>query len=361
MEEGRETTEKEKSFEGDLPTALQPRAETLPTTEFVKVEKNLASLGFFTPSSKRTRDEKSKTVSVTVVIDGKRFDAKATIAPTALFGLPITADQDKWLALHKIISDIQLRDGQLTNPVSFTSAEILALLRIYKDSGKNYRDVSDWLDVMVGTTIISEGAVYVSGQRTIKKDTFHVFDRAVSFGRQLPDGSIADKNYVWLSEWQLKNINDHHQLPIDLDTYRQLKNYIAKALVPLLQIWLYATRQDGVFEKRYDELCQILNIRQWTYLSKIKEKLGPSLDELKQFGYLADWQIEKTSDKQNYKILFYHGKNFNRDRSARLNRKRSLNGGDGPTERVAHSDSVSRTQERQKSHSRPEIPANLPQ
>ena len=73
------------------------------------------------------------------------------------------------------------------------------------------------------------------------------------------------------------------------------KNHIAKALVPLLQIWLYATRDEGVFEKRYDELCQILNIRQWTYPSKIKEKLGPSLDELKQFGYLS--RLENRKDK----------------------------------------------------------------
>jgi hypothetical protein len=310
---------------GDGKTVQVP-AETLPSTEFVKVEKNLASLGFFTPSSKRTRNEMSKTVAVTVVIDGKRVEAKATIAPTALFGLPITADQDKWLALHRILTDIQTRDGEVKNPVSFTSAELLALLKIYRDSGKNYRDVSDWLDVMVGTTIISEGAVYVAGRRAFGKDTFHVFDRAVSFGKQLPDGSIADRNYVWLSQWQLQNINDHHQLPIDLETYRQLRNHIAKALVPLLQIWLYATRDDGVFEKRYDELCQILNVRRWNYLSKIKEKLGPSLDELKKFGYLSDWQIEKMSDKRSYKIVFYHGEKFHRDHRIRQSRKNISSG-----------------------------------
>lgn len=325
MQEGREPTEKGTDLEGEVRTALQAASSKLPSNDFVKVEKNLASLGFFTPSSKRTRNEKAKTVVVTVVIDGKRIEAKATIAPTALFGLPITADQDKWLALHKILEDIQARDGKVANPVCFSSAELLALLKIYKDSGKNYRDVGDWLDVMVGTTIISEGAVYFAGKRTFGKDTFHVFDRAVSFGKELPDGSIADKNYVWLSQWQLQNINDHHQLPIDLDTYRQLRNHIAKALVPLLQIWLYATRDDGVFEKRYAELCQILDIRQWTYPSKIKEKLGPSLDELKQFGYLADWRIEKTSDQQGYKVLFFHGEKFHSDRRARQSRKQLAN------------------------------------
>ena len=272
-----------------------------------------------------------------------------------------------WPILHKILTDIQARDGQLTNPVSFSSAELLALLKIYKDSGKNYRDVSDWLDVMVGTTIISEGAVYFGGKRTFGKDTFHVFDRAVSFGKQLPNGSIADKNYVWLSEWQLQNINDHHQLPIDLDTYRQLRSHIAKALVPLLQIWLYATRDEGVFEKRYEELCQVLNVRQWNYLSKIKEKLGPSLDELKQFGYLADWQIEKTSDGQNYKIVFYHGEKFHRDRRARQNRKQVLTGeGKQRTDdhtlstRAEHNQDI-RGQHFSKTNSAPDRPAPDPQ
>src|ERR1700722_13195673 len=316
-----EESEKQIGLEGEGGTAMHAATTRLPSAEFVKVEKNLASLGFFTPSSKRARDEKSKTVSVTIVLDGKRIDAKATIAPTALFGRPITADQDKWLPLNKILADVQARDGEVTNPVSFSSAELLALLKIYKDSGKNYKDVSDWLDVMVGTTIISEGAVYSGGKRVFGKDRFHVFDHAVSFGKELPDGSIADKNYVWLSQWQLQNINNHHQVPIDLDTYRQLRYFISKALVPLLQIWLYATRNDGVFEKRYDELCQILNIRRWTYFSKIKEKLGPSLDELKQFGYLADWRIEHTSDNQGYKILFFHGEKFHRDRRERQSRK----------------------------------------
>ena len=53
-------------------------------------------------------------------------------------------------------------------------------------------------------------------------------------GSELPDGRSADRNYVWLSDWQLENINNNYLLPIDFDTYRRLKNHIAKALVPLL-------------------------------------------------------------------------------------------------------------------------------
>lgn len=293
------------------------RTKTTPRPKFVKVEKNLASLGFFTPSSNRVRDEKAKTISFTKTIDGKRVEAKATIAPSALFGLPITADQDKFLALQRIVTDIQQRQGRVENPIGFTSAELLKLLQ-QQDAGGRYKEIEEWLKVMTLTGIISEGVVYFAGKKQWVSDTFHVFDRAVSTGKELPDGSVADRNYIWLSDWQLENINKNHLLPVDLEAYRQLNNHIAKALVPLLQIWLYASREEGSFSKRYDELCQILNIREHRPVSLIKRQLVPSLDELQAHRYLASWNLERTVDSRGYKVVFRHGEKFHGDRRRRL-------------------------------------------
>jgi hypothetical protein len=132
----------------------------------------------------------------------------------------------------------------------------------------------------------------------------------------MPDGNLADQNYLWLSDWQLENINNNYLFPLDLETYKRLKNHIAKALVPLLQIWLYATREGGSFEKRYEDLCQILNISQYRHLSKIKEKLGPSLEELKKHQYLAGWFIKETLQRDGFKVILYHGEKFHRDQMA---------------------------------------------
>ena len=320
MQEGREIIEERIDGEGGGGTSLRPGAETLPSTEFVKVEKNLASLGFFTPSSKRLRNAQEKTFTITTVAEGKRLELRGTIIPSAKYGLPITADQDKWIALCKILTDVMRKEGRVTNPVSFSSAEILRLLRKHRHSGKNYREIEEWLDVLFSTTIFSEGVVYLANEKRRVKDRYRVFDRAVSFGKELPDGKVADKNYVWFSDWQLQNINSNHLLPIDLEAYRSLRNHISKALVPLLQIWLYTTRDQGVFEKRYDELCRMLNIQQYRYESLIVRTLSPSLNELKQVGYLAEWRIEETSDRDGYKILFFHGEKFHRDRRTRLKR-----------------------------------------
>ncbi|HEX8091338.1 MAG TPA: replication initiator protein A, partial [Blastocatellia bacterium] len=288
------------------------------STDFIKIEKNLAALGFFTPSSKKIKNVKEKTISFMRVIDGNKVDTRVAIVPAAKYGLPITSDQDTYFAIFKIATEIHRQKGRVTNPIGFTSAEILHLQDKSAVSGFHYKELDEQLMRMLTTTIISEGAVYLAGRRVWAKDAFHVFDRVVMFGKAMDDGTIADKNYVWLSEWQLENINNNYLLPVDFETYKRLKSHIAKALVPLLQVWLYASRDEGCFEKRYDELCQILSVRQYKHLSQIKLWFAPSLDELKAHGYLATWKIVKTSDGGGFKILFYHGEKFHRDRHRRL-------------------------------------------
>jgi hypothetical protein len=89
MEEETSITEQSGFQEGESSTALHVLTDALPTTEFVKVEKNLASLGFFTPSSKRLRNTQEKSFTITTVADGKRMELKGTIIPSAKTnGLP---------------------------------------------------------------------------------------------------------------------------------------------------------------------------------------------------------------------------------------------------------------------------------
>jgi hypothetical protein len=158
-----------------------------PISEAVRIEKNLASLGFFTPSSKRIKAAKKKTIVFTRLVDGQKAEARATILPSAEYGLPITADQDKYLALQKIITDIRQRDGEVRNPIGFSSAELLRILGRRVAAGKNYDDIAEWLKRMTLTGISSEGTVYFAGRKVWASDTFHVFERSASFGARRGD------------------------------------------------------------------------------------------------------------------------------------------------------------------------------
>lgn len=317
---------KKKSSKSEAKIEATQETNGFATSDFIKVEKNLTSLGFFTPSTHKIRTPQAKEVSFTRTHEGKREKVSVTIAPSVLSSLPTTADQDKYLAFQKIITD-RRQDGEaIRNPISFTSAELLRSLDRRVDAGKNYDDIESWLDRMTSTTVISKSAVYFAGRKSWATDRFHVIERAVSIGQELPDGTIADKNYVWLSEWQLENINNNYVLPIDLETYKRLKNYISKALVPILQVWLYTSQEEGAFEKRYDEFCQYLHVRQYEHLSKIKEKLSPALDELVAHGYIVSWQIERASDGESYKVVLNHGRKFFADGRKRLAQRATATG-----------------------------------
>lgn len=295
---------------------LQPTLNSLEIRrqQFVEIEKNLISIGFFTPSSKRLEQVEKKSVSIIRYLEGRRIETTATIIPSRLYGLPVTADQDKYLALQEIVGDVRRKRGLIENPMGFSSAQLLRILGKAK-SGKSYDEVAEWMKRMTATTV--NAVVYLAGRKAWVDDTFHVFDRTVLMGKELPGGRIADMNYIWFSDWQLENINAHYQYPIDLPTYFQLRSHIAKALVPLLQVWLHASMKRGRFEKNYSDLCQILNVKRYAHVSKIKLGLGPSLDELVKYSYLSSWTIEPTAGGEDFKIIFAHGSKFFSDRELR--------------------------------------------
>jgi len=275
----------------------------------VRVEKNVNTFGFFTPSSKRLRTS-SKTVALQVrTDDGQRVQAKATIYPAAELGLPTTADQDKYFAFQKIIEQIRKQEGVVVNPVKFSSAAMIETLGM-TDGGRNYREIWEWLRRMTLTGVESEGVVYFAGRKKYARDVFHVFQRSVAMGEVLEDGTVAEENYVWLSEWQLENVNNRHTLPIDYDVYRTLQLHIAKALVPLLQIWFYASRREQCAERRYSDLCSLLGLQRFKALSRIKQQFGPSLDDLKEKGFVSTWDLTKTTDESDYKLCLWAGSAF---------------------------------------------------
>src|SRR5262245_31903729 len=99
-----------------LPATTRSETQLAPT-EFVNGEKNLTSRGVFTPSSKKINNAKSNTITFTRTVEGKKVDARVTIVPAALYRLPITADQDKYFALQKLINDRRQETGQISNPI----------------------------------------------------------------------------------------------------------------------------------------------------------------------------------------------------------------------------------------------------
>jgi len=287
---------------------LPPRQDV---QQVVRVEKNLNSLGFFSPLIRGGGRQREKTISLTRILpNGVRTEARATIIATRT--LPTTADLDKYLAFQLIVAEIRRKQGAVANPVGFTTYQLLKILGL-KAVGKRYQEVAEWLKRMSGTQIESEGAVYFAKGKRYASANFHVFNTTVTAGEEFPDGRVADQNYVWLSEWQLENLNSNYVLPIDLEYYRKLTVPIAKAMVSLLYVWFYASTRP--VQRRYRELCQFLNISPQRTISKARERLSPALDQLQEARYIESWEIAHTVDRSDFKVMVSAGPVFTAQRN----------------------------------------------
>src|SRR5215207_575318 len=112
---------------------------------FIQPEKDLPTIGFFTPTSKQLKGKRKKVVRLAprAGTGGVEVERSITIVAGGDYGLPGTADLDKWLALQKIIGDIREEKGEVRNPISFTTAELLSILGVHKESGQNYKSVEE--------------------------------------------------------------------------------------------------------------------------------------------------------------------------------------------------------------------------
>jgi hypothetical protein len=286
-------------FSGDQPV-LPLVVEEI---DLVRVEKSLHSLGFFASTVHR---EISRTVlQIFRRPDGQRIHAKAVIEGIPSLGLPTTADRDKYMAFMKIALDQRDFQGSVSNPIRFSGADMIKLLRLRK-GGFHYDEINDWLKRMVATTIMSEASIFLADRRQYATDTFHVFDRVVLVGEELNDGTRSEFYQVYLSQWQLTNLNQGYLLPLDFNAYLRLKRDIAKALFGHLSVWFYASRGQSI-EKRYPDLCQLLNIRAYPHLSKARGVLEPSLNELTDIGYLSSWDLVRTARGADFKLMLSPG------------------------------------------------------
>src|SRR3954470_7481707 len=187
-----------------------------PRRHILRIEKNLSTIGVFTPRLTRPKTVSKVIRTMTRLPDGTLAEAQATINSHPKFGLPITADQDKFYALTKILDNLRQKRGIIQNPVTFSYSEILKVLG-RKKNGDAHREVDEWLMRMKHTVIMSEGVVWLSGRKRYSTDAFNIFDRVIGVGEELDNGEKAGLIHVFLSSWLLENFENNYVLPIDYE------------------------------------------------------------------------------------------------------------------------------------------------
>ena len=284
-----------------------PLISTLLAVDFIRFEKNLLQMGFFGAHDTRHRSLSTRRIEQLVNREGQKIKVAAEFRASQEFGLPSTSDRDKYIAFMRIAMEQKAKaGGALENPIRFTGYQLLKELG-FSFSGENYEDINRWGQRMADTSITSEQVIYLAAKKKYANKTVHVFRSFTRAGQSSLNGSGKTEAFeVVLEDWLLENLNQSYVVPEDFNAYRKLKRPTAKGVFGYLHLWFHASQGRDI-EKDYGELCVLLNIPAYRHLSKIRETMGRSLDELTSIGYLLKWDVKPMMTKSGYKLLLSPG------------------------------------------------------
>jgi len=270
--------------------------------EIIKSEVNLLLLPFF------TLERKDKRLKIEVEGKGKIPGTKIfwKVSADSEYGYPGPFDREVHKAIEQIVSEILREKGKIENPIPFSIYDLCKRMGI--EGGGNYQPIRKTLERIQTTTIKSVGTFYSKEDKRWIEDIFHLYDRVVFKGKELPNGEIADDNYLFLGSWYLQNLNSRYTKPIDYTYWRSLKSKIASRLYEILGIKFYGIRNKKGCDitYKYSTLCQLLPLTPYRYISQAKRQLNSGNDELKDTGFISKYEWSENGNK-DWLISYWPG------------------------------------------------------
>lgn len=271
--------------------------------KIINTEVNLLIFPFF------VLERKSKKLEIEyndiVKRGNKKIEIIWNVSANAKYGYPGLFDREVHKVIEQIISEILKKDGEIKNPISFSIYALCNRMGITTSGGKNYRKVKEALERIRMTGIKSEGAFYHKGKKEWISKVFGLYDSIIFRGEKLEDGSIAEKNLLYLGNIYLQSLNSFNIKPIDYTYWRSLKSKIASRLYEILGIKFYGVRnkKEGFIRYKYSTLCQLLPVTPHEYISSAKRQLNPGNSELRDSGFISKYEW---SENGNNDWLIYY-------------------------------------------------------
>ena len=274
--------------------------------KIINTEVNLLIFPFFVLERK---SKKLETEYKDIVKRGnKKIEIIWNVSANTKYGYPGLFDREVHKVIEQIISEVLKKDGEIKNPISFSIYDLCNRMGITTSGGKNYRKVKEALERIRMTGIKSEGAFYHKGKKEWISKVFGLYDSIIFRGGQLEDGSIAEKNLLYLGNIYLQSLNSFNIKPIDYTYWRILESKIASRLYEILGIKFYGVRnkKEGFIRYKYSTLCQLLPVTPHEYISSAKRQLNPGNNELRDTGFISKYEWSENGN-DDWLIYYWPG------------------------------------------------------
>jgi len=298
-----------KGGKGTVREKREKQESTLPLElEEIRSEVNFLLFPFFALNRYEVRQRLETEFRAVVTRDGEKLEILWNVSANPKYGYPGPLDKKVHKAIEQIIDE---QGFPIRNPISFTFYDLCRRLEI-PDSGKNIRNIKQALKRIKTASIESREAFYSKSEERWIEDVFSLYERVIFKGEKLPDGRIADKNYIFLGSWYLQSLNARYVKPLDFNYYKRLKSSVSQRLYELLGVKFFgAIKSNRPYVRyKYSTLCQLLPLTRQYYPSYVRRQLEPAHEELKRTGFLAkvSWRkIAGSPRERDWYIYYYPG------------------------------------------------------
>jgi plasmid replication initiation protein len=253
--------------------------------KIVRAEVNLLNLPFFVLSGREMHTQRETVYEVEERVGDTLVQRIWRVTGSQHLGHPAPFDKKVFRAIEAIIDE---QGYPVENPVTFTTYELLKKMG-ERIGGRQYQMVRKSIDRIVATTIIAQNIFWRKSRRSWHSETFHIYERCIHQGEELPGGRIAEKNHLWLHPLYLESLNARYVKPIDYEYYKSLERPVAKRLYELLGYKFYGAMKNGsdTLVYNYQTLCKLLPLKPQKYPSLAKRCMSGAHEELIRTGFLA--------------------------------------------------------------------------
>ncbi len=276
------------------PSTVLPSTQATPA-EIIRLEANFLQFPFFALDTHGLKELDGLSCTAERLIGDERHEVTVRITRNNAYAFPGPLSRKIHFALLAKLQDEQPYPPY-RNPITWSWYDLAERIGLKQCSGRDIRQMKEAIESTLAAFIKTRYSLRHtedSANSLRKRDSgYHLYERTVFAEEPLPDGTVADTNHLWLSEWYLANLNSHYCGPLDYGRWLFLNN--ESRIASRLYEYLSYNFSAGMprFKIRYDRLAQFLPVTICRSLSRVRQQLEPALKLLQRQQVIDQFRFE---------------------------------------------------------------------
>ncbi|MFZ0448672.1 MAG: hypothetical protein WAL98_05455 [Desulfatiglandaceae bacterium] len=279
--------------------------------EMIRKEINFLQYPYFALSTKGLKNKQRSEVHRVIRQGDEKLEIYWKVNAHPDYGYPGPFARKVNMTVERIISQMPL---PIANPIPLGSWYEFCRLMKVPANGWHYAGIKKAILRMMTTTVESKHTYYHKGKRRWLSDAFHLYDRLISKGEELDDGTIAEANYLYLNSWYIENINARYAKLLDYEYNQSLSSAVASRLHELLGLKFYRLANESriqYIQYLYSTVCSLLPITRQEYFSLARQILDHAHEYLLRTKFLAKFEwIPVPGAKNDWYLKYWPGHRY---------------------------------------------------